>query len=63
MLFLPYIKSQTCTAPVPDSDLFPRAIGGNLGDTEILCFDLVITGSKGRMAIGGRSLSQDVVTH
>ena len=51
------MNGQTCTVPVPDNDLFPRAIGGNLGDTEILCFDLAISGSKGRLAIGGRSKS------
>ncbi len=55
MMYILKARGQTCTVPVSDNVLFPRAIGGNLGDTEILCFDLAISGSKGRLAIGGRS--------
>ena len=46
-----------------EDTIYPRQIGGNLGDAYITCFDYQFTTSIERLLVGGRSQSQDVTSH
>ena len=43
--------------------LYPKEFGGNLGDTEILCWDYQSDATRALLVMGGKSSSGDVVTH
>ena len=55
------MNSQSCSTP--SLSLFPRELGGLLGDTEITAFDFATSASNAYLAVGGTSSSGDVVAH